>query len=240
MDKETLILDDLMQQIVSKHFAFGQKLPSENELADQYNVPRMTVRGALTKLEERGYIYSKQGKGRYLKEESMQIQLHLTAKTSFTEKMEQAGYKLETRTIDCVPIDYNPGIYRILGCQEGDAVYKVSRIRIIEGEPMAIHNSYTSQNLFPTIAADGKGIGSMFAYYRKHGYSQFASRKSLLSITFPTAAEQQLLSCKSMVPLIVVESDCVDATTGNVLEHTKILYRSDKFKYDITMDIESR
>ncbi|MER2173024.1 MAG: winged helix-turn-helix domain-containing protein, partial [Psychrobacillus psychrodurans] len=79
---ETKIIDDIMHLIVSKSIEHGEKLPSENEFAKRYKVPRMTVRNALTKLEERGYIYSKQGKGRYLKEESMQIQLHLTGKTS--------------------------------------------------------------------------------------------------------------------------------------------------------------
>lgn len=235
-DKETLILDELMEQITSKNFTYGEKLPSENALADKYGVPRMTVRSALLKLEEQGYIYSKQGKGRYLKEESMQIQLHLTAKTSFTEKMEQAGYNLETRNINCEKIGYDAHLYKILNVPENGVVYRVSRLRLIDGEPIAIHNSYVSEAMFPAIAEEGSQISSMFAYYRKLGYTEFASRKSLLSITFPTSKEQQLLSCKSLVPLIIVESDCVDAKEGSILEHTKILYRSDKFKYDITMD----
>ncbi|WP_367619244.1 GntR family transcriptional regulator [Planococcus shenhongbingii] len=235
-DKETLILDDLMQKITSKAFKSGEKLPSENELAEKYGVPRMTVRNALLKLEERGYIYSKQGKGRYLKEESLQIQLHLTAKTSFTEKMKQAGYNLETRNINCEKIGFDARIYRILNAPENGTVYKISRLRLLDDEPIAIHSSYVNEAMFPDIGEDGRQIGSMFAYYRKLGYTEFASRKSLLSITFPSSKEQQLLSCKSLVPLIVVESDCVDAKEGNILEHTKILYRSDKFKYDITMD----
>jgi GntR family transcriptional regulator len=166
----------------------------------------------------------------------MQIQLHLTAKASFTEKLEQAGYDLETRNITCERISYDADLYSTLNVPENGAVYKVSRLRLIDGEPIAIHNSYVSEAVFPNIQEEGSEIGSMFAYYRKLGYTEFASRKSLLSITFPTSKEQQLLSCKSLVPLIVVESDCVDAKKENILEHTKILYRSDKFKYDITMD----
>lgn len=236
VDKETQILDELMGKIASKQFKAGEKLPSENELADQYGVPRMTVRAALTKLEERGYILSKQGKGRFLKEESAQIQLHLTGKVSFTEKMEQAGYDLETRLIDCEKISYDEKIYSFLECNADESVYKVSRIRFIDGQPIAIHNSYVSEKMFPVIAIEGLKIRSMFAYYRQHGHTEFAGSKTLLSIVFPTSAEQQLLQCKSMVPLLMVENDCIDATTGKVLEHTRILYRSDKFKYDITMD----
>ncbi|WP_369824938.1 GntR family transcriptional regulator [Sporosarcina sp. P13] len=32
-----------MEQIVSKTFTYGEKLPSENVLAEQYKVPRMTT-----------------------------------------------------------------------------------------------------------------------------------------------------------------------------------------------------
>ena len=225
-----------MEKIVSKQFSPGEKLPSENELASRYGVPRMTVRASLIKLEERGYILSKQGKGRFLKEESMQIQLHLTGKVSFTEKMEQAGYDLETRLIGCEKIDYEEKIFSILKCRPEDNVYKVSRIRFIDGQPIAIHNSFVSEWMFPQIAAEGPGIRSMFAYYRQHGHTEFTGSKTLLSIAFPTLAEQQLLQCKSMVPLLMVENDCIDAAAGKILEHTRILYRSDKFKYDITMD----
>ncbi|WP_344909998.1 winged helix-turn-helix domain-containing protein [Amphibacillus indicireducens] len=88
------IIDDIMEQILSKTLRPGEKLPSENELADHYRVPRMTVRSALVKLEERGLVYTIQGKGRYLREKSKQIQLHLTGHSSFTDKMNQLGYHL--------------------------------------------------------------------------------------------------------------------------------------------------
>ena len=41
----------------------GEKLPSENELMDIYNVSRDTVRKALDLLEGNGYIHMIKGKG---------------------------------------------------------------------------------------------------------------------------------------------------------------------------------
>ncbi|WP_010648702.1 GntR family transcriptional regulator [Oceanobacillus massiliensis] len=229
-------MDELLHSIVAGNLKSGSKLPSENELSEQYQVPRMTVRNALIKLEERGYIFSKQGKGRYIKQKSIPIQLHLTGKISFTDKMKQLGYNLTTHNIYCEKIGYDEKIYRALAAGQDDAVYQISRMRYINEEPIAIHNSFINESNFPMIKGDGPKIKSMFAYYRKLGYREFSSGKTLLSITFPTIREQQLLSCKSMVPLIVVESECIDSQSEKILEYTKILYRSDKFKYDITMD----
>ncbi|MCC2249408.1 GntR family transcriptional regulator [Virgibacillus sp. AGTR] len=235
VDKEARIIDDLMEKMIKKAMEPGEKLPSENQLATAYRVPRITARKALMVLEERGYIYSVHGKGRFLKEAPIPIQLHLTGKVSFTDKMRQAGYNLTTKNAFCKKIDYEEKIFKILKATNRDTVYQIGRLRLIDDEPIAIHQSFVNELKFPQIAEDGPKIKSMFSYYRELGYTQFTSNQTLLSITFPTFSEQQLLSCSSMVPLIIVESDCLDVETGDVLEYTKILYRSDKFKYDITM-----
>lgn len=230
------IIDDIMQQIVSKKITPNAKLPSENELAERYKVPRMTVRNALTKLEERGVVYSVQGKGRYLRGRSKQIQLHLSGKSSFTEKMQKLGYDLTTKNIYCKQINFDEKIYHELGAMEDEVVYQIGRLRAIDNEPIAIHYSFVREKIFPEIQVEGPKIYSMFSYYRKQGFEDFYSSKTLLSITFPTFNEQQLLACNSMVPLIILESNSIDRKSNKVLEYTKILYRSDKFNYDITVE----
>ncbi|WP_338029585.1 GntR family transcriptional regulator [Gracilibacillus alcaliphilus] len=42
--------------MVSETLRAGVKLSSENELSEKYRVPRMTVRNALTKLEEQRIV----------------------------------------------------------------------------------------------------------------------------------------------------------------------------------------
>ncbi|NBJ69463.1 MULTISPECIES: GntR family transcriptional regulator [Clostridia] len=234
VDKEMQIIDDIMEKIITKAMKPGEKIPSENKLADQHKVPRITARNALTTLEARGYIYSVQGKGRFLKETSKPIQLHLTGNSSFTDKMKRAGHRLTTKNMYCKKINYDSKIYDMLQAHREAAVYKIGRLRLIDDEPIAIHQSFVDQDRFGNIAHEGSQILSMFAYYRQYGYEEFTSKHSLLSITFPTSYEQELLSCSSMIPLIVLETDCIDIKTKKVLEYTKILYRSDKFKYDIT------
>ncbi|SFL70996.1 GntR family transcriptional regulator [Gracilibacillus orientalis] len=236
VDIELKILDDLMQKIIAKKFKVGEKLPSENELADQYRVPRTTVRRTLAKLEERGFIYSRRGVGRYINNESFQVELNLNGKSSFTDKMKKSGHQLITKNICCERIEFDQQIYDQLTANSEDNIYKISRLRFIQEEPIAIHTSYINQTVFPDIQEDGSHIQSMFAYYRQLGYTELINRNSLLSATFPTLTEQQLLSCKSMEPLIMIESNCVDASSAKILEHTKVLYRSNKFKYNVSRD----
>jgi GntR family transcriptional regulator len=236
VEMESLIVDELIQDIVQGKFPAEGQLPSENELAQQYQVPRITVRNAYLKLEDMGYIYSKQGKGRFLKKKRQQIELFLSGKTSFTEKMEKLGYHLETKNVFCEKISFDPRVYERLHVNEEAIVYRIGRLRILDGDPIALHISYVAHSVFPEIATVGSQISSMFQYYHQCGYTDFDSSKTLLSISFPTATERALLQCHSLVPLLLIETDCMDQKTGQVLECTKILYRGDSFTYDISAD----
>ncbi|MEG0383983.1 GntR family transcriptional regulator [Solibacillus cecembensis] len=233
LDVELMILDELIQEIVQGKYQVNEQFPSENELSQKYNVPRIKVRNAFLKLEEMGYIYSQQGKGRYLKDKQLKIKLHLTGAQSFTEKMTEAGYAFESKNIGCEKITYHPRIYSILQVSPEDEVFKISRLRMIDGKPIALHSSFVAKSIFPNIEQDGSRLSSMFAYYRENGWTEFTSSDSHLSISFPTSEERSILQCPSLIPLLIVESDCIAASQHKVLEYTKIIYRSDSFTYKI-------
>jgi GntR family transcriptional regulator, transcriptional repressor for pyruvate dehydrogenase complex len=57
------IADQIRSSIYSKTLKPGDKLPSERELAVQFNVGRISVREALRMLEQAGLIFIKQGSG---------------------------------------------------------------------------------------------------------------------------------------------------------------------------------
>ncbi len=69
MERELLyqkIYNDLLEGIRTKRFPEGSRLPSEKELAEQYNVSRITSKKALEMLADRNYITRKPGKGSYV------------------------------------------------------------------------------------------------------------------------------------------------------------------------------
>ena len=230
---ESRITDDMLQSIRQGQYKEHDRFPSENELAIYYNVPRINVRKAFLKLEDMGYIYSKQGKGRFLKPEKQQIELHLTGGSSFSEKMKDAGHDLETQNLGYIKVPYDSKLYANLQVEPDEEVFMISRLHLIDLHPIALHISYVAKSVFPQIERDGDSIQSMFSYYADHGFTEFSSDKSYVSISFPTSVESSLFDCASLVPLLVVESDCRETNQNKVLEYTKIIYRSDYFSYVI-------
>ena len=231
---ENLIIDKFISEINADKYKAHEKLYSENELAQIYNVPRITARKAYEKLEEMGYIYSKQGKGRYLNGKQQYIELHLSGDKSFSQKMRDTGRELITQNILFEKIKYDKKIYEELGVGNDDEVYKIARLRIIDKKPSAIHLSYLAKSVFKDIEEKGKDIESIFNYYELNGYSDFNSCKSVISISFPTSEEREILNCPNLVPLLIVETNCIDNKSKKVLEYTRIIYRGDTFKYIVT------
>ena len=59
------IADRLIRDLQNGKYVPGDKLPSENKLAGEFQVPRSGVRKAYSRLKELGYIYSLQGYGSF-------------------------------------------------------------------------------------------------------------------------------------------------------------------------------
>ena len=65
--KHLKIYKQLLEEIQNGTYPPGTKLPSEPELADMMNVSRMTLRKALSLLQEEGMLQNIHGKGNYIR-----------------------------------------------------------------------------------------------------------------------------------------------------------------------------
>jgi GntR family transcriptional regulator len=233
LSEEMDIMDHLIEGILGGKYDPDDKLPSENELADLFRVPRMTARKAYERLQELGFIYSKQGKGSFVQDRHQRIPLVLSGHVSFSQKMIEQGYDYESKNIFCEPVEYNNKIFESLGAEEEDRVFKIGRLRIIERQPIALHISYVAESMFREIERTGREITSMFEFYKSQGFHDFKSTQTLLSVAYPSKHERQLLACSSLIPLLVLESECLDGVSGRTLEYSRVLYRGDYFTYVI-------
>jgi len=204
-------------------------------LAHLFGTTRNTVRKIYEMLEAMGYISSKQGLGHFPREKRPAIELALRGDVSFSEKMHQQNIPYHSLNVHCRLADKDSEDVRLRQLLGEGELYEICRLRLVHGAPAALHYSYVSNVLFPDIQADGAAIQSMFSYYLSKGHRTFTSSGSELSVSFPHAEEQDLLECGELVPLLILESDCRDEASGQLLELTKIVYRSDRFKYKINV-----
>ena len=85
---------DLKKSIMDGTYGVGDMLPSENTLAKQHSLSRMTIRHALKNLEIEGLIYRQKGKGSFVGFKRKSIEL-LSIK-GFTEIMKRKQLEFDT------------------------------------------------------------------------------------------------------------------------------------------------
>ena len=222
------IAEKLMQDIRSGKLPPGEKMPSQNQLAGHFGVPRTHIRKAYEQLEELGYLFSHQGKGTFAALPPPMIPLAMEL-SGFAQEMAQQGLQCENRVVQRKWLHYKPHLFQILGASSQDKVLKISRLRMVAGIPAALHTSYLSAARFPHLEADEKNIQSVSQYLRAQGYEHCQASQRCLAMLVPTKKERKLLDISGCSPALVLTSKTLSSPDGEVLEVLRIVYRGDRF-----------
>ena len=91
------IHDQIKKEIDEGLWKIGDRLPSERDLAERFEVSRMTLRQAITLLVEEGILERRVGSGTYIA--SSRVQEKMRGTTSFTEIVKSQGKKPSTKLI---------------------------------------------------------------------------------------------------------------------------------------------
>ena len=89
----------LMKRLKSDRYPVGSRMPTEGDLAKQFSMSRVTIRHALDKLVQDGYVESRRGSGYTVLTLSPASD---TCLTSFTDAMLKAGHEPSSKLISIV------------------------------------------------------------------------------------------------------------------------------------------
>jgi GntR family transcriptional regulator len=133
------ISDWLREQIEEDAYSVDEKLPSEKELGEKFDVSRVTVRRALQTLESEDYIYRRQGLGSFVKER--RATPGLVRLTDFAQDMAQAGLEATSQVEHHAPEAPPPDVAVRLDT-DADKVMRLDRLRLGDGQPVAFDRTW--------------------------------------------------------------------------------------------------
>ena len=128
----------LKREIVSGRFSESDVLPGERELSEMLNVSRTTLRRAIGGLIDEGVLAHRHGAGTFVRRNPPHVEQPLSRLTSFTEDMRLRGLAATSRVIDQGAFLPTPEEVMMLGIGPGERVYRLARLRLADGVPMAI------------------------------------------------------------------------------------------------------
>ncbi|MDU6522696.1 GntR family transcriptional regulator [Enterococcus devriesei] len=224
-------LVDLLQERIEKQMIPHDKLPSERELTAQYGVSRTTVRLALQELESGGYIYRRHGKGTFVSDIQKKA-ADIAGAYSFTEQMKSLGRHPDTRILSFEQIEADKFIAKHLNLSLGEAIYKLSRLRSADREPLMIEDTYLPVKLFMTL--DDKLLRSKPLYdLFSEDFNQtvrLADEELYASIASKEDAKQLMIN--EGAPVLHLARQTYNMK-NEIIEFTLSVARADQFHYQI-------
>lgn len=215
----------IINRIKNNELKYGEKIPSETELANEFNVSRITIRSAISDLVENGIVERRQGKGTFVCEPKGIYQAN--DEYGFSRSCLNAGKKPKT---ELLKLEYTlppPSVKDFLNLQEDELILHSCRLRYVDNVPTLIEKNYYPHSLSFLLKEDLNT--SLYSILHKHNIS-VVTKNRYLDVSKATKEEADLLGIKPGSPLLLFTDELLDSN-GNPLYYSKQLYCAERLKF---------
>lgn len=213
----------------------GEPLPAERDLAERWNVSRMTLRRAMDDLVVEGILERRRGAGTFLTRPRLSRRL---AMTSFTEDMLRRGRVPSTRTVEFRHRKADRAASQKLRVPIGEPLVAFSRLRLADGEPMAIERSMIRAALVPELTAEDLE-GSWYELLADRYGIHIESATFNVEPVLPDATIASWLEVAATQPCLRLKIESLDSK-GRVVEAGEATYRGDTYSLSAELSAPTR
>jgi GntR family transcriptional regulator len=209
-------------------------LPSERELAMQYDVSRMTARQALSLLESEGVVYRRPPRGTFVAEP--RVRFHIG---SFSEEVARLGRRPAARLLWAEHQKATPAVRQALALDDSAddtaMVHVFHRLRSVDDVPFALETTFLPAHLTPGILDEAQEV-SLWAVLRdRYGIELARSTAVLESIVLDDASSAQL-GVRTGSAGTLLTRRTVD-TAGRCVEYARDIYRADRAAFEVSENL---
>ena len=195
------IKDQILRDITSGKFSVNTRLPTEDEMSEQYGVSRITIRRAIGDLVEQGVVVKRQGKGTFVKTPLMQKDFTAAAR-SFTELCQANGTEAGAIVLEAsVSEPTDPDVLEALALEKGEKAVRILRLRTADGKPLVIEDDY-----FPIQYTYLLGVDlvnqSLYQYLKEERHINIIAGKMTLRLVRANSKTAKLLRVPRNTPLL--------------------------------------
>ncbi|WP_299050401.1 GntR family transcriptional regulator [uncultured Nocardioides sp.] len=201
----------------------GAPMPSERELVARFGVARMTVRQALDVLVGEGVLERVPGRGTFVAERRGSAE----GLRGFGQEMAGRGMLAEAQTLHAVLAPATPGVARALAVGHGEPVWHWRRLRLADGRPLAVEDSWFAASSLPDFDA-ARPPTSLFDALGARGLRPVASEDSVAA-DLASPAEARQLGISRAAPVLRVARRGMVA--GRPVVVTRTMFRADRYTF---------
>jgi GntR family transcriptional regulator len=216
----------LEARIRSGEWKPGDMIPAETELISRYEVSRITVRKVLDMLVTEGLLVRQRGRGSFVAQPKLE---HGTTRiVSFTDDMRQRGLTPGTKIVFKGLVPAPRAIAEALAVPEGEELARIDRLRLADGVPMCVEESFLIHRYLPGILTHDLARNSLREIKQaEYGIRWSRARQTIQAVAAP-AKIARFLSIRTGAPLLYFER-VTYSQDAVAMEYLKIYYRADRY-----------
>jgi GntR family transcriptional regulator len=221
----------IKQQLENGSLEEESVIPSEREYAERFQISRMTVRQAINNLVSEGYLNRQKGRGTFVTKKK--VEQELQGMTSFTEDMLSRGMNPSSilLSFQIFPADKKTAL--ALRIEETDSIYKIKRIRLADGAPMALETAYIPVEIVPGLTEENSNL-SLYQYIEENLALSISEATQEIEASTADHLDAETLEIKFGDPILLIERISY-LQEGIPFELVKSTFRADRYRFVHTM-----
>lgn len=224
------IATDIIARISKEEWCIGDKLPSENDLTEEYAASRVTIRQALAKLETEGLIDKQRGRGAFVKA----YPVHITQELF----LPQAGANIPKipsgKITMSIVTDASQQIYNYLGISFGTPLVYLQRFFLKGDKVIGLNQAWFPLDLVPDMAEQALINNSISDTLQQRYNITFSSVENYFEAIIMDAEMAHMLDTVSSSPALKINS-IYKATTGRVVEYALTIWNGKDTRFRVSL-----
>lgn len=222
----------IVQAIESGIYPPGSQLPTERELATHYGVSLAPVRAALAELANAGSIERNQGRGTFIREKRVAVELSF--RPNITGMMKQAGIDYRIEVVELVQT-YGPrDVAEKLKCSRSTKLICVRRSLFFEGAVAAVMCAWLPAKRFNGLLKD-KALAEGASLYSRLDELYGVVPKSIeatLAVASADGVVSNIMGVSFGTPTMELSTLSVDQH-GEIVECGTVNYDASRFIFNL-------
>ncbi|MGQ7382463.1 UTRA domain-containing protein [Streptococcus suis] len=229
MSKYKKVYADIKEKIEQNIWQANQEMPTENELMEIYSYSKDTIRKALSLLEMDGYIQKRQGRNSIILDHNLVRKPFVSELKTVSELNRSAHHQVQTELTNLYIVQGQPEVMKELEVDKKMDLYRVSRVRTIDGERLEYEISYFDRRIVPYLSKE-VAESSIYKYLEEELGLEISHSRREISFRFANEEEKSLLDLSGYDMVVSVTSTTYLAD-GRPFQYGTITYRPDKVTF---------